>query len=429
MQVTRTNPSDTKIILSLVADKKQLDEAKQRSLQSFARDIKLPGFRQGKVPLALVEKNANQSLLQQDFLERAMNVMYGQALDDEKLRPVSQPSVTVKKFVPYDVLEIEAEVDIIGSIKLADYKKMSIAKSTPKVTADDVKAVVKQLQTREAERKDVERAAKEGDQVVLDFVGVDAKTKKAISGADGRNYPLVLGSNTFIPGFEPEIIGMKTGAEKTFDITFPADYGAESLRNKKVTFTVTAHKVQEVVLPKADDAFAAKIGPFKTMDDLKSDIKKQLETEKQHQADRDFEEQVLNEVADKSTVSIPDSLVDAEIERMEASERQELTYRGQTWQEHLEAEGLTDEEHKEKNRQQALRRVKAGLVLAEIAEQEKVDINKDELDVRLQLLKGQYQDSAMQAELDKPENRREIASRMLTEKTVAKLVGYATKSK
>jgi trigger factor len=294
------------------------------------------------------------------------------------------------------------------------------------VTADDIKAVLKQLQTREAERKDVDRAAKDGDQVVIDFAGVDAKDGTPINGADGRDYPLVLGSNAFIPGFEPNLIGTKADEEKAFDITFPEDYGVESLQKRKVTFAVKVHKVQEVVEPAADDEFAAKIGPFKTLAELKADIKKQLEVEKQHQADRDYEEQLLNLVADKSEAAIPDSLVEAEIARMEASERQDLGYRGQTWQEHLEAEGVTEEEHREKNREQATRRVKAGLVLAEVAEKEGVDVTKEELDLRLQLLKGQYQDAAMQAELDKAENRREIASRLLTEKTVAKLVGYAT---
>jgi trigger factor len=426
MQVTRNNISDTKVQLILAADQKQLDTAKEQTLRELAKELKLPGFRQGKAPLQLVEKNANPNMLQQDFLERAMNLMYGQALDEQAIRPVAQPQVTVAKFVPFTTLEIEAEVDVIGAVKLADYKKTKLEKKSEKVTTDDVKAVIKQLQTREAERKDVDRAAKDGDQVVLDFVGVDAKTKEPIKGADGKAYPLVLGSGSFIPGFEPNIIGMKADDEKTFDITFPADYGVDSLQNRELTFTVKAHKVQEVVEPKVDEAFAAKIGPFKTVDELKTDIKKSLESEKQNQTDRDYEEQVLNLIAEKSEVSIPESMIDAEIDRMETTERQELSYRGQTWQEHLDADGITAEEHREKNREQATRRVKAGLVLAEIAEKEKIDVSREELDLRLNLLKGQYQDQAMQSELDKPENRREIASRLLTEKTVAKLVEFAS---
>ncbi len=294
------------------------------------------------------------------------------------------------------------------------------------MTTADIKQVLQQLQTREAEKKDVDRAAKDGDQTIIDFTGVDAKTKEPIGGADGKNYPLVLGSNSFIPGFEPNLIGMKAAGQKSFDITFPADYGVAVLQGREVNFTVTIQKVQEVVEPKLDDTFASKVGPFKTLDELKDDIKKQLTVEKQHQADRAFEEQVLNAMADKSEVAIPDSLINAEIDRMEADERQNLGYRGQTWQEHLAAEGVSEEEHRKRNRDQAVRRVKAGLVLAEIAEQEKIEVSAEEFQLRMQLLKGQYQDKAMQAELDKPENRREIASRMLTEKTLAKLVGYAT---
>ncbi len=136
--------------------------------------------------MALVEKNANPNLLQQDFMERVMNAAYGAALDQEKLRPVAQPQVTVKKFVPYTTLEIEAEVDVIGNIKLVDYKKTRLTKEAPKVTTADIKQVLQQLQTREAEKKDVDRAAKDGDQTIIDFTGVDAKTKEPLGGADGK---------------------------------------------------------------------------------------------------------------------------------------------------------------------------------------------------------------------------------------------------
>jgi trigger factor len=425
MQVTTKHLSDTKVLLTLQADDAQLQKAKEQTLRALAKDMKLPGFRPGKAPLQLVEKSASSSILQTEFMDRAMNAMYGAALDQENLRPVAQPQVTVKKFVPFTTLEIEAEVEIIGKVTLTDYKKLKHVKADAKVTANDVDEVVSQLQTRESEKKDVERAAKDGDQIVIDFTGVDAKTGEPIGGADGKSYPLVLGSNAFIPGFEPNLVGMKAGDEKIFTITFPADYGVTTLQNRNVEFNVTAQKVQEMVKPKVDDAFAAKIGPFKTVDELKEDIKKQLTTEKQNQVQRDFEEAILNDVSEKSKVAIPTSLIEQEIARMEADERQNLAYRGQTWQEHLEAEGVTEEQHREQKREQAERRVKAGLVLAEIAEQEKIMVTPDEADLRIQLLKGQYQDKAMQAELNKPENRREIASRLLTEKTIEKLVGYA----
>ncbi len=429
MQATRTNLSDTKVKLTIVADQAELDNAKQQTLRALAKDMRLPGFRAGKAPLNLVEKSANPNVLHQEFLDRVMNAVYGAALDAKNLRPVDQPQVTIKKFVPFSELEIEAEVDVIGEMKLADYKKIKLAKDAVKVTAKDVDEVIEQLRSREAERKDVERGAKDGDQVVIDFVGTDAKTKEPVSGADGKDYPLTLGSNTFIPGFEPELIGLKAGDTKTFDVTFPKDYGVAALQNRKLTFQVDVKQVVELVKPALDGEFAAKIGPFKDVDELKADVRKQLESEKQYQADREYDETLLNTVADQSTIAMPDSLIDRELDRMEADERQNLAYRGQTWQEHLEAEGLTEEAHRAQNRDQAERRVKAGLVLANISEVEGIDVTNDELSLRISILKGQYQDKAMQAELDKPENRREIASRILTEKTLEVLKGYAADPK
>lgn len=426
MQVTQKNLSDTNVELTLVADAALLQEAKQEAVQHLSKNVRLQGFRPGKAPLNLVEKSIDPATLQTEFLDLAMNKMYVAALDEKNLRPVAQPKVNVKKFVPFDTLELEVTVDVVGEIKLADYKKIKIAKPEVKVTAKDVDEVIANLKTREAERKDADRAAKDGDEVTIDFKGVDTDTKEAISGADGKGYPLVIGSNTFIPGFEPNLVGMKAGEEKTFDIVFPADYGVKALQNRKVTFTVTAQAVKEVAEPKVDDEFAAKVGPFSSVDELKADIKKQLEAEKENQADREFIDELVTTIAKQSTVAIPTTLVDEQIDRMEQDERQNLMYRGQTWEEHLEVEGKTAEEHHEGLREDAELRVKAGLILSEIAEAEKLTITPEELEIRMQLLKGQYPDPQMQAELDKPENRRDIVSRMLSEKTLDKLRTYAS---
>lgn len=424
MQVTQKNLSDTNVQLTLTADAAMLESAKQEALTHIAKNIKLQGFRQGKAPLALVEKSADPTTLQSEFLDIAMNHLYVTALDEKKLRPVAQPKVTVKKFVPFTDLELEIEVEVVGEITLPDYKNLKLEKPAVSVSAKDVDEVIENLLTREAEKVEVDRAAKDGDEVTLDFKGVDTKTKEAIQGADGKDYPLVLGSNTFIPGFEPEVIGLKAGEEKTFDITFPQDYGVAALQNRAVTFTITIKSVKEVQKAKLDDEFAAKVGPFKTVADLKADIKKQLESEKEYQNDREFVDNMVLKIAEGATVAIPKVLIEEQVDRMEQEERQNLMYRGQTWQEHLEGEGVTEEEHRERMRGDAETRVKAGLVLSEIAEAEKIVITPEELEIRMQLLKGQYPDPQMQAELEKPENRRDIASRMVSEKTIAKLKSY-----
>jgi trigger factor len=426
MQVKKTNSSETQAVLSVVAETKELAPIKEHVLTHFQSSVKLPGFRAGKIPSELLEKNVDPNAFQQRFLEEAVEQLYVAAAREVKLRPVDNPQITIKKFVPFSTLEFEATVPVIGTITLPDYTKIKKPKPTVTLTDTDVKEVIKSLQTRAADKKDVTRAAKDGDQVWIDFAGVDAKTNEPIAGADGKDYPLVIGSDTFIPGFEPELIGLNPGEEKTFTLTFPKDYGVAALQGRKVTFTVTITKVQEVTEPTVDDAFAAKVGPFKTVAELKADIKKQLGIERQNQADRDFESALVKEISDKSKVAIPDVLINDQIERLMREVQQNLQYRGQTIKEFLEAEGKTEEAYKtDVLKPQAHDRVKASLVLAEIAEKEKLDVTPEELEIRIQVLKGQYQDEAMQAELEKPEARRDIASRILTEKTVHKLAAYA----
>lgn len=426
MQITKNNISPTKVELVVSADQAFLDKVKDHVLADFAKNMSISGFRKGHAPKALVEKQADPSNLQSQFLDHAVNDMYVEALTKEKLRPVAQPEVNVTKFVPFSTLEYKATVEVVGEITLPDYKKIKMTKKVDPTTDKDVDAVIEDLRRRDSAKEDVTRAAKDGDEVVIDFKGVDAKTKEPITNADGDDYPLALGSSTFIPGFEPEIVGMKPGAEKTFPVTFPKDYGAKELQGKKVEFTVTVKTVREIELPKADDSFAGKVGPFRTMKELREDIEKQLKVEKDTQAQRNLENELLAEIAEQAKVDIPKVLIDEEIERIEDEEKRNLIYRGQTWQEHLESEGKTAEEHKEGLREAAEARVKTGLVLGEIAEAEGIKYTDSELKDRIKSLKGQYNDPKMRAELDKPENRRELGSRLITEKAIERLVGYAS---
>lgn len=429
MQITKKDLSSTKVRLTLIADAEILKNAKQRVLREFAQSMKVQGFREGKAPLNIVEKNVDQTRLQAEFAEQAVNDLYVAAISQENLRPVHQPEVKITKFVPFDTLEVEAEVEVVGDIKLADYKKVNVAKEKTSVTPKEIEEVMQTLLDRESERKEVARAAKDGDQVTIDFKGVDAKTKEAIAGAEGKDYPLVIGSNTFIPGFEPELVGLKPGQEKTFTITFPKDYGVSSLQNRKVEFTVTAKSVHEMVKPKVDDEFAAKVGPFKNVAELKDDIKKELTARKETDAEQKFADELIRKIAEKSKVAIPEVLIEEQIDRLEQDQRQNLMYRGQTWQEFLDAEKLTEKTFRDKHRPEAEMRVKAGLVLSAIADAEKIKVTAEEVEAYMMQLMARYPDPKMQAELQKPEARRDISSRMMAEKTVAKLVEYAnTKS-
>ena len=427
MQVKKQVLSDTQIKLTVIADQEFIDSVKTVVLRRMgSKDVKLPGFRAGKAPLNLIEKNVDANVLQKEFLEEAINRMYATAVKNENLRPIDQPKIDLKKFVPFTTVEFEAELVIIGEVKLANYKNIKKTLKPVGVTAKEIDDVINSIKKSQATRNEVTRASKDGDEVVIDFVGKDEKGQP-VSGAEGRDYPLVIGSNTFIPDFEPEMIGLKGGASKTFTIKFPKDYGAVSLQNKKVSFSVDVKKVQELVEPIVDDTFAAKIGPFKTVNEMRADIKRHLKAEKQGQAERLLKNEIVQEIVNKSSVAIPDVIIDGQADQAEQAFKNNLIQRGQTWQEYLKSEKLTEEEYRKRERPIAKQNVKTSLILTEIAKLEEVTVTEEEISEQIQLLKQKYTDKAMQAELDKPENQRDIEGRLMADKTVNKLLAYATK--
>jgi trigger factor len=427
MKIKNEQLTPTKVTLTITAETDELESLKTSVVQQLGSNAKVSGFRAGKAPAHLLEKQLDQTALQTEFLDAAINQLFMAAVTHEKLRPVSQPAISVTKFVPFTTLEFTAEISVIGDIQLADYKQLKLAPKKAEVTAKDVQEVIDTLRARAAARKTVTRAAKLGDEVVVDFAGTDAKTKESIEGGSATDHKLVLGSNAFIPGFEEALVGLKAGESKDVPLTFPKDYGSKELQGRKVNFACTVKEVNELTEPKFDDAFVATLGPFKTVAEAKTNIKKDLIIERERENQAAYDNELIATLADKSTIPVPEALVSDEIDRMEEEEKRNLTYRGQTWQEHLDAEGVTAEEHRARQQPQAEQRVKGGLVMAEIAELEKITVTPEDLEVRMMLLKNQYPDPAMQAELEKPENRRDIHNRMMTEKTLDILRRYATK--
>lgn len=411
--------------MQISADPLELEPIKNHVLRHFAGRAKVPGFREGRAPAGLVEKQIDQRAMMDDFLDHAINHFYRQAIRQEKLQPAGRPKIEVKKFVPYSQLEFEVELEAVGKISLSDYTKIRLPKKPIKITSKDVEGVIQSLSQKQARRTEVKRPARKGDEVVIDFAGED-EGGQPVNGASAKGYALLLGSRNFIPGFEEQLIGLKNGQDKTFSIIFPKDYNVTTLRNKKVIFKVNIKKVNELLMPKIDDTFAAKAGPFKSLTELKKDIKKQILAEKQNRAAQSYEIQLIKEITQAAKVEIPSILVDEEINKMEEEEKRNLAYQGQTWQEHLKAEGISAEQHRQKQQPQALERVKMGLVLSEIVEREKIQVLPEEVEQRIQLMKQHYKDQTMQAELDKPEARHEIAARLITEKTVIKLIEYAS---
>ncbi|MDQ3093836.1 MAG: trigger factor [bacterium] len=418
MKLNTTWSNDTTAVLEITVDEQELTSIKEKVVRKLAPTVKATGFRAGHVPSAVVEKQIGSNRLQAEVLDEALNTVYSAALKQEGLRPAGRPEVSVEAFVPYSQLKCILTVSCIGEVKLGKYEGLKSKPTVSKVTAKEIDKVIDNLATRIAEKKEVKRAAKNGDEAWIDFEGKDPKGKP-IERADGKDYPLLLGSKTFIPGFEENLVGLKPGTKKSFTVTFPDDYGVATLKNKKVTFEVTLNKIQEIIKPELNDEFAKQMGPFENFAQLKADIEKQLQVDKDNAARSDYEAKTIQEISKNSDVAIPENIIDEQASAMVEEFKRDLVSRSQTLQEFLKGEGVSEEEYLTKTVKPAARdRIKAGLVLSEIASKEGITVSEDELNDRIKQLKAQYQDEQMQKELDKIENLQDVAARILSEKTI-----------
>lgn len=421
-------PSDTQVHLTVTLDAADLAPIQQKTIARLAKGVKAAGFRPGKAPTNVAAKQLDPSYVNQETLEDAVNATAVDVLDAEKLMPLDRPKVEVVKYVPGQELEYTAELEVVPAVKLGDYKKLKVAKDKVAVDDKEVNDVIERLRASMATKNDVGRAAKNGDEVIIDFAGSDADGQ-AVAGATGTDYPLVLGSNSFIPGFEEGIVGKKTGDVFDLPLTFPKDYHHKPLAGAKVTFKVTIKSVKEVVSPELNDDFAAKSGPFKTLADLKADIIRELTDQKEREAVDKMKDQLVEQLVKGSHVPAPEVLVADQIAAIERDFVQNLMYRGMILDQYLDQQGISKEDwHAKELRPQAIRRVQVGLALAELSKAENIGVAKEELEERLAKMLQDYGNSPDAAkQLDTPESRRDLANRLMTEKTVDRLVALNIK--
>ncbi|MEO7904757.1 MAG: trigger factor [Candidatus Saccharimonadales bacterium] len=428
MKTTVKHLSDTKVELTISLDKTELAAAGQVALTKLAKNMKVPGFRQGKVPASVAAKNVDPQALAQQTMEDALSKAVADAYTKENIQALDRPAVDVKAYEPGEKLEFTAEAEILPKITLGDYKKLKIEQSKSSVTAKEVADVIERMRSGMAEKKSVKRAAKTGDATVIDFIG--KKDDVAFDGGTATDYDLELGSNSFIPGFEEAIVGKKPG--ETFDIPlkFPAEYHVAELKGANVVFTTTLKDVKELVLPELTDEFAASAGPFKTVDEMKADIKRELLAQKERDAGEKTKDSLVKQLIDVSKIPVPEILVKDQEQSIERDMTQNLMYQGITLDQYLDNKGFaTKEVWLDKEVQPAAEnRVKAGLVLAELSKAEKIEATNAELDEHVALYKQQYANNPEALkQMDTPEARRDIANRLLTEKTVDRLVELNTK--
>ena len=431
MKTTVKNLSETKVQLTITVGAEALADAEKVALVKLSKTVKVPGFRKGKVPASIAAQHVDKQALQEQILDDAISKAVAESFMAEKLQALERPMVDIKKYVPGEELEFTAEVEILPEVKLGDYKKLTKKAEKVVIAEADIDDVIERMRQGFAEKKEVERAAKDGDETIIDFVG--KKDGVAFDGGTGSDYTLKLGSNQFIPGFEEGVVGHKAGETFDLELDFPEEYHAKDLAGQKVVFTVTLKTVHELVLPKADDELAKKAGDFTTLKDLKADIRSEITNQKEKEAIDKLKDALIEELVEKSTVPTPEVLVNDYMRSLEQDFTQNLMYRGLDLPTYLENYSYTNEdEWREKElKPAALRRTQASLVLAELSKNEKIDVSEAEVDAQVATYAQQYGSNKEALEqLKTPEVRRELANRVATDKAIDLLVEYnkATKT-
>lgn len=424
MKTKLKNISDVKVELTISLGAEELKAAEQVALTKLAKEVKIEGFRKGKAPLEMVAAQVDPNLLSQETLENALSKSVAEAFLKEKVQAINRPEVDVKKFIPGTELEFTATTEIMPKVELGDYKKLGVKKEAVKVSKKEVKETIDRILKNFAEKKKVERGAKNGDEVIIDFLG--KKDGVAFDGGKAEKFPLELGSESFIPGFEEGLIGKKAGDELSLDLEFPKDYHAKDLAGAKVVFEVKIHEVRENVEPEINEEFLSKLGDFKTKEEFEKQIEEDLKTQKQAEADEKFKDELVKKLAEVSKVPVPEILLEDQKRSIEMDMQQNLMYSGLSLEDYLERMGKTREEWLEKDVEEVAKmRVKSGLALAELSKVEKVKSDIKELDDRIAQLKEQYGNSKeVQKQLSSDDVRRNLANQILTEKTIDLLVKF-----
>ncbi len=355
--------------------------------------MKIKGFRAGKVPAAVVMREVGRDAVVAEAAERAIKKAYAAAVTRENIAAIAAPTVEVEQLKDGEDLIFTATVDVMPTVTLAKGWRTAVAKvrracekeHDVAVTEQDVNAAIDSIAQRHAQQQVVDRAAKEGDVAIIDFTAT--MDGAPLEGGSSTNHPLVLGSGAFIPGFEDALIGMRAGEKKDVTLTFPEKYHAKHLAGKTATFAVTVNRVEERVLPEQDDAFAAKVAPgAKTMDDARAQVRDNLTQEKVHARQQACREKMLDILASQVVGDIPASMIDREIAQMEEQFRRQLASSGTTLEATLENLGKTIDDLRADWRPQGEKRARIALALDAIAAEEKIAPSKDAVEAKMQEL-------------------------------------------
>ena len=382
--VEKQEKSTVELVIEIGAE--EFEAAVQKVYLKQRGKIMVPGFRKGKAPRKIIEGMYGSGVFYEDAINEVYPEAYAQAVEQEKLDAVAWPKVEVVS-VGKEGLTFKALVTVRPEVKLGEYKGLTAEKPEVTVTDEDIDNELKPYINRATRMVTVEREAQNGDTVVIDFEGFLDGTP--FDGGKGENHSLELGSNSFVPGFEEQLVGTKAGDEKDLDITFPEDYHAD-LAGKAVVFKVKVHEVKEKQLPTVDDEFAKDVSEFDTLADFKKDLADKLTERREAQAKRDFEAAILEQVMSNMEVEIPDAMVEFEAENLVNDMAQRIQAQGIPFEQYMAMTGMTMDLMREQAKIAALERVRRDLALNAVVAAENIRISDEELEAEYKNLADQY---------------------------------------
>ena len=377
VQVEKLEKNMAKLTVEVSAEdfKAAIKKAFNKNKNRFA----IPGFRKGKVPQAMIEKMYGEGVFYEDAADEAINASYAEAMKESGLDIVSRPEVTIEKIGKDEPFVYSALVAVKPEVTLGQYKGVEVEKADASVSAEDVEAELKKVQEQNARLLTVEdRGVEDGDQTVIDFEGfVDGK---GFEGGKAEDYPLTIGSHSFIDTFEEQLIGKKIGEECEVNVTFPTEYHAADLAGKPATFKVTVKEIKVKELPELNDEFASEVSEFDTLDEYKKDVEKKLVEKKEIEANSKNEDAVVAKVVENATMEIPDKMIDAQAENMVQDMARRMQSQGLSLDMYLKYTGMTVEQMKEQARPDAEKRIRTRLVLEAVAKAENIQISDEKVD-------------------------------------------------
>ena len=409
--------------LEFTVEAKKFDETMKKVYFKTVKYFNIPGFRKGKAPMNIIERYYGKEIFYEDTFNEILQEVYDKELRESNITAVSYPDLDVKQIGKGQDLIFTAVVQTKPEVKPGKYKGIEIKKVEYNVSEDEINHELGHMQDRNSRMVTVDdRAVENGDITVIDFEGfVDGK---AFEGGKAEGHELTIGSNTFIPGFEDQIIGMKIDEEKDINVKFPEEYFSKELAGKDATFKVKLHEIKKKELPELDDEFAKDVSEFDTLKELKESIKEKLEKENEQKAKYETEETAIKAVCDNTEIDIPSGMIETEIDHMEKDMEQRMQYQGLTLDMYLQMIGKTKEEFRKEYEDQAKDAVKSRLVIEAVANEEKIEADDKEVDEKIKEMAENY--GKTEDELKSNESLRNyLKENLKTEKTIEFIVKNA----